>query len=32
MPREILTIQVGQCGNQIGNKFWELGLSEYSKV
>ena len=21
--REILTLQVGQCGNQIGYKFWE---------
>ncbi|KAK9379419.1 Tubulin/FtsZ, GTPase domain-containing protein [Kockiozyma suomiensis] len=23
MPREIITIQAGQCGNQIGAKFWE---------
>ncbi|KAK9453903.1 Tubulin/FtsZ, GTPase domain-containing protein [Dipodascopsis uninucleata] len=23
MPREIITIQAGQCGNQIGSKFWE---------
>ena len=23
MPREIITIQVGQCGNQIGNEFWK---------
>ena len=22
MPREIVTIQVGQCGNQIGGSFW----------
>ena len=21
--REILTLQIGQCGNQIGFKFWE---------
>jgi tubulin beta len=21
--REIITLQVGQCGNQIGYKFWE---------
>jgi len=23
MPREIITIQVGQCGNQIGGEFWK---------
>ncbi|KAJ2305882.1 gamma-tubulin, partial [Coemansia sp. RSA 2704] len=23
MPREIITIQTGQCGNQIGAEFWE---------
>ncbi|KAK9480157.1 Tubulin/FtsZ, GTPase domain-containing protein [Lipomyces japonicus] len=23
MPREIITLQAGQCGNQIGSKFWE---------
>ncbi|CAL9756241.1 unnamed protein product [Musa acuminata subsp. burmannicoides] len=23
MPREIITIQVGQCGNQIGMEFWK---------
>ena len=22
--REIVSIQVGQCGNQIGAKFWEV--------
>ena len=22
MPREIITLQVGQCGNQIGGEFW----------
>ena len=32
MGREILTLQVGQCGNQIGGEFWkqlclEHGLS-----
>eukprot|EP00004_Rigifila_ramosa_P002548 TRINITY_DN12678_c0_g1_i2.p1 TRINITY_DN12678_c0_g1~~TRINITY_DN12678_c0_g1_i2.p1 ORF type:complete len:477 (-),score=86.76 TRINITY_DN12678_c0_g1_i2:21-1427(-) len=32
MPREIITLQVGQCGNQIGSEFWaqlclEHGLS-----
>lgn len=24
MPREIITVQVGQCGNQIGMAFWDL--------
>ena len=23
MPREIVTLQVGQCGNQIGGEFWK---------
>ena len=22
MPREIVTLQVGQCGNQLGTEFW----------
>jgi len=22
MPREIITLQAGQCGNQIGAEFW----------
>ena len=26
MPRELVTIQCGQCGNQIGCRFWELAL------
>ncbi len=30
MPREIVTIQVGQCGNQIGLRFWELALREHA--
>lgn len=30
MPREIITIQVGQCGNQIGMKFWDLALREHA--
>ena len=29
MPREIITIQVGQCGNQIGLAFWNLLLKEH---
>ena len=28
MPKEIITIQVGQCGNQIGWCFWDLDLGE----
>ena len=27
--RETVTIQVGQCGNQIGNEFWKLMLQEH---
>ena len=30
MPRELITIQVGQCGNQVGCRFWELALREHS--
>lgn len=30
MPREIITIQVGQCGNQIGGAFWDLLLQEHA--
>jgi hypothetical protein len=30
MPRELITIQVGQCGNQLGARFWELALREHS--
>ncbi|GMH55178.1 hypothetical protein TrVE_jg7765 [Triparma verrucosa] len=29
MPREILTLQVGQCGNQIGSEFWKQLCSEH---
>ena len=27
--REILHLQVGQCGNQIGTKFWEIICQEH---
>ncbi len=27
--REIISIQVGQCGNQIGYKFWETIATEH---
>jgi hypothetical protein len=29
--REVVTLQVGQCGNQIGNDFWELLTLEHGK-
>ncbi len=32
MPREIITIQVGQCGNQIGYGFWDLLLKEHAEI
>ena len=31
MPRELITIQVGQCGNQIGRRFWDLALAEHAE-
>ena len=29
MPREIITLQVGQCGNQIGSEFWRHLCAEH---
>jgi len=29
MPREIITLQVGQCGNQIGTEFWRKICMEH---
>lgn len=29
MPREIITLQVGQCGNQIGMEFWKQLCCEH---
>eukprot|EP00055_Hartaetosiga_balthica_P001637 m.138525 g.138525 ORF g.138525 m.138525 type:complete len:457 (-) comp15200_c0_seq1:234-1604(-) len=29
MPRELITLQVGQCGNQIGNEFWKRLSAEH---
>ena len=29
MPREIITLQVGQCGNQIGSEFWKTLCGEH---
>jgi tubulin epsilon len=30
MPREIVTVQVGQAGNQVGCRFWDLALREHA--
>ena len=30
MPRELITVQIGQCGNQVGCKFWEMALKEHA--
>lgn len=32
MVRELVAVQVGQCGNQIGRQFWQLALEEHAKV
>ncbi|CAD8162857.1 unnamed protein product [Paramecium pentaurelia] len=32
MPRELVFVQVGQCGNQIGMRFWDLALKEHAKA
>lgn len=32
MPREVVTLQVGQCGNQIGWRFWDLVLREHASA
>eukprot|EP00949_MAST-11_sp_MAST-11-sp1_P000519 g519.t1 len=29
MPREVITLQVGQCGNQIGSEFWKKLCTEH---
>lgn len=29
MPREIITLQIGQCGNQIGSEFWKQLCAEH---
>ena len=31
MPRELITLQIGQCGNQIGCRFWDLALQEHGR-
>ncbi|CEM33431.1 unnamed protein product [Vitrella brassicaformis CCMP3155] len=30
MPRELIVVQVGQCGNQIGSIFWSEALNEHA--
>jgi len=30
MVREIITLQVGQCGNQVASKFWEFTSDEHA--
>jgi tubulin epsilon len=32
MPREIITVQIGQAGNQVGWRFWDLLLREHAAV
>lgn len=29
MPREIVTVQLGQCGNQVGSVFWQRLCAEH---
>ncbi|EDR13746.1 tubulin gamma [Laccaria bicolor S238N-H82] len=29
MPREIITLQLGQCGNQVGSAFWQRLCAEH---
>eukprot|EP00667_Euglena_gracilis_P017931 EG_transcript_18972 len=29
MPRELIYVQVGQCGNQLGCRFWDIALQEH---
>lgn len=32
MVREIITLHVGQCGNQIGRAFWKQALAEHANA
>lgn len=29
MPKEIITLQCGQCGNQVGTEFWKKLIQEH---
>eukprot|EP01006_Ploeotia_vitrea_P064840 TRINITY_DN89106_c0_g1_i1.p1 TRINITY_DN89106_c0_g1~~TRINITY_DN89106_c0_g1_i1.p1 ORF type:complete len:483 (-),score=48.38 TRINITY_DN89106_c0_g1_i1:125-1573(-) len=31
MPRELICVQVGQTGNQLGGRFWDLALQEHKQ-
>ena len=31
MPRQHITISVGQCGNQINSRFWDLLVKQHAK-
>ena len=31
MTREVIVVQTGQCGNQIGTKFWDVALQAHAK-
>lgn len=31
MVREMITVQVGQCGNQLGRLFWDSALAEHAE-
>ena len=30
MPRELITFQIGQCGNQVASRFWDLAFHEHA--
>ncbi len=30
MPREVICLQVGQCGNQVGSEFWRTLCQEHA--
>jgi len=32
MPRELICLQVGQCGNQLGCRFWDIALQEHRNI
>lgn len=29
MPREIVTVSVGQCGNQVNHQFWKTLINDH---
>uniref|UniRef100_A0A0G4HTN4 Tubulin/FtsZ GTPase domain-containing protein n=1 Tax=Chromera velia CCMP2878 TaxID=1169474 RepID=A0A0G4HTN4_9ALVE len=30
MPRELIVLHIGQCGNQVGCRFWDVALQEHA--